>query len=125
MLSSKDVEIFDGDYEIIYSGIFNVYEDKLVIKNIIPKTIFEFEFQSDADSIDQYRPVRVTPKGKKLHIKLFGFYQPLGIGTTKPIPIAKNKSKKQELFFSIHGKSLGKKSNFLQVGITFYLKRND
>lgn len=119
MINQSEIQVFDGDYEILYSGDFNIYENKLILKIVG----FEFEFQFVYDSTKQGAPLEINGDNstKKINIRLINFNQSLGVGTVKKIPIVTLNDGRQ-IFFSIHAKSLNESTSFLKVSITFYIK---
>ncbi|UMX47748.1 MAG: hypothetical protein L7H18_04895 [Candidatus Nealsonbacteria bacterium DGGOD1a] len=121
MIDLSQIKFFDGDYEILYSGDFNIYENKLVIDKIAGFS-FEFLFTKDSN-INGQLPIKIEGDGinKIVKISLVNFDNTLGAGTTKKIPIINTIDSKQ-IFFSIHAKSLDASSTFLKVSVTFYIK---
>lgn len=113
-------KISDGDYEILFSSTFNVYEKKLIFEKIGDYT---FIFQFEKDSTKQGSPLNISgnDEGKIATITLVNFYNPLGVGTIKMVPILKTQEGKQ-VYFSIYAKSLNETTEFLEVSVTFYLK---
>lgn len=120
MLDGKIYKILDGDYEIIFSSNFNVYEKRLVIEKIGG---FDFIFLFEKDSTKTGSPIDISGDNtnKIITIKLFNFYNTLGIGTTKIIPIIKLDDGRQ-IYFSLYAKSLNETTDFLSISVTFYLK---
>jgi len=128
MITSTLTKAFDGDYEILFSYTFSVYENKLVIKDIAGFD-FEFNFLNDPSKVDSSieiqekkddKPSFLTLK-KILVLNLYNFRNPLGIGTTSKLEISKLKDGRS-LYFSIHAKSLNETTSFLLVTLNFYLK---
>jgi len=113
-------KIFDGDYEIIYSNVFNVYQNKLTFRKI---DNFEVIFEFIADKSKKHAILEITgdDDSKKVYIKLYNFNNSLGLGTTEPVKFLKT-NEGRDILFSIHAKSLNQTTTFLQVSITFYLK---
>jgi len=116
----KKTKVFDGDYEILYSKVFNVYQNKLIFKNIDGfEVTFNFIFDKNK------RGGKIGLKGdndaKKIYINLYNYNNSLGLGSGSPIAIMKT-GDNRDVLFSIHVKSLNETTSFLQVSITFYLK---
>ncbi len=116
----QPVLAFDGDYQIIYSADFNIYENKLILSKIADFDI-EFEFKIDAEKQGAPLEVKGDNNTKKIMIKVINFNNPLGAGTVKKIPIVTFDDGKK-IYFSIHAKSLNESTSLLKVSITFYLK---
>lgn len=120
MNEQSQIQIFDGEYQIIYSQDFNIYENKLILRKIAG---FDFEFQFDFDLLKQGAPMEIKSDNinKKFIIKLINFNNSLGIGTVDRIPVITLTDGRQ-IYFSIHAKSLNETTKFLKVSLTFYLK---
>jgi hypothetical protein len=108
--------VYDGDYEIIYSNDFNIYENKLVIDNLFSgkQVILNFIKSSDlkpscSSNVDN----------KTITFDLTNFSSPLGTGTTDHIPFVETTDNKP-LYFSIHVKSLNENTNFKKISLAFY-----
>lgn len=114
-----EITAYDGDYEIIFNGVFNIYENKLTVKNLMG---FEFVFEFTTDSGSQSKwEIMPGEKEKSAIIKLTNFKKPLGIGMIKKIPILTLETG-HDLYFSLHSKSLNDTTSFIQVSLTFYKK---
>lgn len=118
MIDSTKIKALDGDYEIIYSGDFNVYENKLTITGVLDLT-FIFLFEKNIEKTNPHYEVKGD--GKTITMKMFNFSNTLGAGTTNILPIA-SASDGRKLSFSVHTKSLSETTSFLKVSLTFYLK---
>lgn len=118
MIDSSKIKAFDGDYEIVYSGDFNVYENKLKVSGILD-LVFEFLFEKNTEKPNPHYEVK--GEGKNITMKLYNFSQNFGAGTTNILPIA-TASDGRKFFFSIHTKSLSENTSFLKVSLTFYFK---
>jgi hypothetical protein len=120
MTNNSEIKIYDGDYEIMYSADFNIYENKLTLSRIAGFSV-EFLFEKDPTvSGSSSLKIEGDDKIKKVVITLINFDNVFGAGTTKKIPIIKTKDK--QIFFSVHSKSLNEESSFLKVSVTFYIK---
>lgn len=121
MLTSTLTQAFDGDYQIIFSDSFNIYENLVRLTNIAGYT-FEFVFEKGAFDKTTGQ-ILSTPDevNKKVTITIKNFRNTLGSGSTIKLPIIKMENGKQ-IFFSVYGKSLSSDSDFLNVTINFYLK---
>ena len=117
-MTDSQIKFYDGDYEIIFSKVFNIYENKLVIN---PFEGFEitFQFSEDLTKKDTSLEIKGDDINKKLLIRLTNFNNTLGIGTTNKMLILKD-DKGKNLFFSLHVKSLNTTTSFKQISITFY-----
>ena len=122
MTQHSFAKIQDGDYEIVYSNIFNIYNKKLSLQEIGGFNI-NIEFIKTIES--EKRNIEVKngedPSKKEINIKLTNFDNTLGVATTTLVPILDLVGGKK-LYFSIHAKSLNKEIDFLQVSLTFYLR---
>jgi len=121
---NREIKFYDGDYEIIFSNIFNIYDNTLIIEKIAGFKV-EFEFLSDTESAPKIE-TSSDNSARIMTIKLFNFNSSLGVGTIKRLPIinleqSQNDQVKQ-IYFSIHSKSLDNTTGFLQISVTFYLK---
>lgn len=117
------IKIFDGEYEIIYSGVFNIYNNILKIEGI--KDIdysFEFVFKIDLENITSRSETSGDDVNKNVLITFYNFNNQLGVANSKIIPILTDDVRKKNTFFSIHVRSLGQDSSFLQVVVSFYMK---
>ncbi|MDO8528232.1 MAG: hypothetical protein Q7T03_11200 [Deltaproteobacteria bacterium] len=111
---------FDGDYQIIYSSDFNIYENKLILRKIAGFELV-FEFAKDPAVKDCPMSIKGDDTAKRITITLTNFNNSLGAGTTKMVPLLKTDDGKQ-IYFSIHAKALNEATSFLKVSLTFYLK---
>lgn len=114
--------IKDGDYEIIFSETFNLYEKKITLSEIAGFTI-EIHFKIDNENANPHFEIKSGDGlgAKKVHMNFFNFASPLGSCTTNIIPLIQLSDSRQ-LYFSVHAKSVGEPSTFIQASITFYLK---
>ena len=109
---------FDGDYEIIYSKSFNIYEDKLTIPDFLGKKfIYIFEKNEPAENqkdikIEWSDNVATVTLSKK-------FRNTLGSGTVNKIKIL-NTGDGKGIHMSIYGQDFG--NGRLNIVINFYLK---
>lgn len=115
-----EVLVSDGEYQIIYSADFNIYENRLILSKIVGFDI-EFLFKKDISKTGAPLEVNGDNVTKKIVITLLNFNNPLGVGTLNKVPIITLNDSKQ-VYFSVHAKSLNETTEFLKVSITFYLK---
>lgn len=118
MIDTNKIKVLDGDFEIIYSGDFNIYENKLTLSGVLDLT-FIFLFEKNLQKTNPSYVIKGTDK--IITITLFNFYQTLGVGTPNILPIATTGDGKT-LYFSIHVKSLAETTTLLKISLTFYLK---
>ncbi len=122
MTEQPQPQIFDGDYQVFYSQDFNIYENRLILRNIAG---FEFEFEFIIDTTKIGSPMEIkdvsSDTSKKLNIKLYNFNNSLGVGTVNRIPVITLTDRRQ-IYFSVHAKSLNETTKFMKVSLTFYLK---
>lgn len=108
----------DGDYEIIYSKSFNIYEDKLTIPDFLGKKfIYIFE---KTEPIENQKDINIIWSDNISTITLSKkFRNTLGSGTVNKIKILKMEDGK-DTYMSIYGQDFGE--GRLNVVINFYLK---
>lgn len=115
-----DKKIYDGSDEIIFSGVFNVYENNLLIKDIVGYD-FNFLFEKKADVVSD-KDINITEKDKKISIIFSSkIRNSLGSGTTNKIPVITFNNGKM-LLCSIYSSAIGDGTDALSVVINFYLK---
>jgi|SRR3989338_6959537 len=121
MVDPKDIIVSDGDYKIIFSNVFNLYNDKLIITNIFGLD-FEFRFMRVITTEGYQIKYSADPATKKVIIELYNFTNnPLGVGTTSPVKVF-HLTDGRELFFSILARSLNDQTTLLQVSVNIYIK---
>lgn len=117
-----DAKVFDGEYEIIYSRNFNIYENELLIDSIRG---FKFKFifeKSTAEQLPGALPIEFSGGDKMMTVRLRDFRNTFGVGTTNKVNVL-NLEDGKKIFVSIYAKSLdATKNDFLNVSLTFYLK---
>lgn len=120
-----DAKVFDGEYEIIYSRNFNIYENELLIDSIRGfkfKFIFERNTQEVQTSGFPIMFSSDSTDNKKMIVTLRNFRNTFGVGMngkSHVLDLADGK----KIFVSVYAKSLdASKSDFLNVSVTFYLK---
>ncbi len=114
------VKAFDGDSQIIYSEDFNIYENKLVLENILGSK-FILTFIKEKGTEKPSFEVSGSEGNKEINIVFTNFINAFGVATTSKIPITKT-TNQQTLYFSVHAKSLAETTTFLKISVTFYLK---
>lgn len=117
-MTDQNLKVFDGSYQIFYSGVFNIYENKLILDQI-EGFKFIFEFKEDKSKKDQSIEFTGNNDQKIVSITLTNFNNVLGIGTTKKLEILTDDDNKK-IFFSLHVKALNETTSFKQISITFY-----
>lgn len=111
---------FDGEDEIIYSNSFNIYENKLIIKDFLGFTI-NFIFAKEEPKEGQ-RDMEFSGNGKIATVKFSKkIRNTLGSGNTSKFPLVKFEDGRK-LFFTLYGSGIGNESDALNVTVTFYLK---
>ena len=120
MENNNKITTFDGDYEIIYSSSFNIYENELNIKNILSydfKFIFEKENPNDGQS-----DISISNEDSKIVVSLSKKARSvLGGGTTKKSSVIKFQNG-SILYYSLYAKSYSENTDALNVVVSFYLK---
>ena len=112
-------QVFDGEFEIVYSGEYIIYENRLVLNPLVGYK-FELIFEKDKGLVGSNLNIVGDNVGKSIVIKATNFDNTLGTGTTKKIAIIKDNVGNDLLFFSLHAKSLNESTSFLLVNICFY-----
>lgn len=120
MIISTKTQAYDGDLQIVFSDVFNLYNNKLLIKDVAGFN-FEFNFTVEKDRVGSSLNIKGDDASKTVKIELCNFNNSLGVGTTIPVKLL-NLQNNKEILFSIHCKSLSETTAFLQVGINFYLR---
>lgn len=120
MNTPNELKIYDGDYLITFSEVFNVYTNELKINNIAGFEIF-IKFLKNNSIKDS--PVHVKGDNEKriIIIELINFHNSLGAALSDRLPIIETINGKN-FYISIHSKGLNEESSFLQVSVTIYFK---
>lgn len=121
MFIDPNTKAYDGDYEIIFSDTFNVYENTLRLTNIGG---YEFNFVFDKNEFiagEGSISARGDDVAKKITVNIKSFRNSLGAGSTSKLPVINLKDGRQ-IFLTVYGKSLSKEMDFLHVTVNFYLK---
>jgi len=115
-----EVIAYDDKDKIIFSKSFNVYENKLIIPNLLDFK-FEFIFEKKDPKKDQ-KDVLVQKGENKEIIITFSkkFRNSLGSSTSKKISILKINSDKK-ILFSVFGQQIGD-GDCLHITVSFYLR---
>ena len=123
MINNSEFQIYDGDYEIVFSNTFNLYEDKLSVKPIRWYEV-EFIFLKDSNQNGSLVNFESDSNSNKIKVLLTNFNNSLGTWTTKKISLMTfwEWNDKKEIFFSLFGSSLNESTTFLQVTLTLYVK---
>jgi hypothetical protein len=124
MEDMKDVKIYDGDDEIVFSNVLNVYDNSLKIKNI--KGI-DITFSFDEESSEKReKDIDIHGEGNAATVSFSSkIRNTLGSGTTSKTQLAEITigSEKFKLLFSIYVSKMGEKSSGLNASITLYLRK--
>ena len=108
---------YDGNDEVIYSGIFNVYENKLTINFLEKKFILIFE---KTEPEEKQKDLNLSWEDNTATVILSKkFRNSLGSGTSGKIPVLNTQDGKQ-ILFSVFGQQFGEDG--LSVVVNFYLK---
>jgi len=123
--NGKDLKVYDSDYEIIFSGDFNIYGNELRIVGIktdeVKDTTLIFRFVEDETKKASSISTEGDEATQTAHITLTNFRNPLGIASSKRIPIIVLDNK-TTIFLSTHVKSVSSNNSLLKVSITLYKK---
>jgi hypothetical protein len=117
---TESINAFDGENEIVYSADFIIYQNKLILKNVIEEYSFEFLFENELDKTGQINWIG-DDLTKLVKVKLINFNNSLGTGSTQPLPMLKTHDGKQ-ILISVYAKTLNGDSEFRKVSVTFYKK---
>jgi hypothetical protein len=120
---SEGPKVYDGDYEVIFSGSYNLYDNLLSIGRLYDYT-FEFFFDPDIHSKEPGSlEVVVNEDTNITKVTLKKFRNQLGAYTTVKHKILEfGDGSGRNLYVSIYGKSVDPTANFLHLSINFYLK---
>lgn len=112
---------FDGSSQIIYSGTFNIYNNKLTIKDLGGKDfIFIFE---NSEPVADRKDVTFLWSENNLECQVTvskKFRNSLGAGTTDKVEVSKTEEG-DTVSFSIFGHKWGEES--LSITISFYSEK--
>ncbi len=111
---------YDGKDEIFFSNSFNIYEDELIISNVLGFK-FKFIFEKQEPQKDQ-NDVVITLGDKKEIVVTFSkkFRNSLGSSTSEKLSILKAGDNRQVLL-SVFGQQIGD-GKCLHITINFYLR---
>lgn len=117
----KTIKMFDGTDEIIFSQTFNVYDNKLILQNILGFNL-TFEFES-VEPKEGQKDIEIKGGDKAARL-IFSkkFRNTLGSGTINKMQIIKFNDGRL-LLFSIYGSEVGGNVNALNITISFYLRK--
>ena len=115
------IKIFDDITEIIYTGTFNIYNNKLIIDGLLDKK-FIFIFEKKEPEIDQKDIVSTwVEENSECHIVVSKkFRNSTGAGTTNKIKIIKT-AEGDDYSFSLFGHQWGEES--LSITLAIYLDK--
>lgn len=131
----NNLTIKNGDYTILFSETFNMYEDTLSIYKLFNINMF-FSFEEDKEDLN-YR-IQIISDESGLKFKFLNFHKnPLGVCTTEIVKLNGVKYSEEEttvdgekseailekdLYFSAHIKNVSTESNFFMFSLSFYFK---
>lgn len=118
------IKKFDGNDEIVFSDVFNVYENALLIKDLYGFN-FKFVFEQTLPtppSVTPQKDISISGEGKDVTIVFNAkLRNTLGSGTSTKMPILTFKDGKT-LLFSIYSSKVGDNTEALNVTVNFYLR---
>ena len=120
---NPETKIYDGEYEIIFSESFNIYEDELIIQDFLGfKFFFDFETK-DPEEGQQDIAFEPGKEVKEFHIKVSKkFRNTLGSANSSKLKIFNlNDEENRSIYFTIYGQQVGS-NNTLNITLTFYVK---
>ncbi len=112
----QNIEAKDGEYEIVYSNIFNIYDDRLRITINGLKIVLIFEEKEGENPI-----YSIKGGTEESTITLVNMRNPLGSAMTERAPIISLEDGRK-IYISLYAQSVGGNTKCLQVSITFYKK---
>lgn len=119
-----NIKRFDGNDEIVFSEVFNLYENTLSIKDLYGFN-FTFVFEDNLPALPSALPqkdVAINGQGKDVTITFSAkLRNTLGSGTSTKIPIVTFKDGKS-LLFSVYSSKVGDNTSALNVSVSFYLR---
>lgn len=120
---SEGPKVFDGEYEVIFQGSFNLYDNVLTIGRLYDYT-FEFHFDPDMHSREPGKlEIDIDADINVAKVRLTKFRNQLGAYTTVKHKILEfGDGTGKNLYVSIYGKSVDPTANFLHLSVNFYLK---
>lgn len=124
MPPEQQIKQYDGDDEIVFSGIFNIYDNKITIENILGYK-FVFTFDEQLNNEQPPKDIAVAPlEGEigalvKLSAKIRN--SSIGSGTTNKNEIV-NFEDGRKLLWSMFVQTIGNDKHALNVSLTFYLR---
>ena len=121
MFLNTSTKVYDGDYEILFSDSFNIYENRLIINNFLSYSV-EFVFD-DAQFDKEGGNISVLgdEQNKKITVSVKNFRNTLGSSSSIKLPMI-NLQDGRKIYLSVYGKSISTNSSFLNITINFYLK---
>lgn len=120
---SEGPKVYDGEYEVIFDGSFNLYDNVLRIGRLYNYT-FEFFFDPDIHTKEPGKiEVNVDENNDITRVLLTKFRNQLGAYTTvKQKVLDFDDGTGKGLYVSIYGKSVDPAADFLHLSINFYVK---
>jgi hypothetical protein len=124
LLPTDKFGAWDGDDEIVYSNVFNIYENKLTL--VMYGAIVNFNFLTDSSKqvgLVEFQNIPATQNTVLVvNVNLFNWRHLSGMSSTgKPLLISLPNEGKS-IYFTLHVKALTEKLSALQVFITLYKK---
>lgn len=120
---SEGPKMYDGEYEIVFDGSFNLYDNVLRIGQLY-NYMFEFFFDPNMNTKDPGKiEVNVDENNEITRVSLTKFRNQLGAYTTvKQKVLTFGDGTGKSLYVSIYGKSVDPTADFLHLSINFYIK---
>jgi len=120
MSKKHKFKIYDGNYEIIYSNDFIIYENKLIIEDVYWFKII-MNFKSNKKNIDSNIERLHNQEEKLITLNVTNFNYNTWTWLKNKFALLKNVDWKKKLYFSIYSNSINKTTSFLHVSLTFYI----
>jgi hypothetical protein len=120
---SEGPKVYDGEYEVIFNGSFNLYDNVLRIGRLYDYT-FEFFFDPNINIKEPGSlEITVDEDNNLSKVRITKFRNQLGAYTTVKHKILEfGDGTGKNLYVSIYGKSVDPTADFLHISINFYLK---
>ena len=116
----ENIELYDGGDLLIFSETINLYENKLVVKNVFDNELV-FIFEDKTGQLEQ--DIQVKSEEKRAVITFSKKIRNiLGSGTTKKIPIINLKDGRKVLL-SLYSTQIGDNAIALNVTVNLYIEK--
>ncbi|MFA5132452.1 MAG: hypothetical protein WC444_03985 [Candidatus Paceibacterota bacterium] len=122
-MNPQDIKLYDGDDEIVYSGVFNVYENSLRIESLYGFN-FKFLFEEKLPPLPSTnsKDIAIVSEEKDITITFnHKIRNTLGGGTSNKVSVV-NFNNGKTLLFSVYSSVIGDNTPALNLTVTFYMR---